>query len=192
MVDVAVGQQDLLDRHACLGGGRLERGRSPPGSVKAPRIVFVHHSRVQFCCSGVTGMMAALRGGVARSFGRLAVAGSTARLPATAVRPSSSGDSSRPGAGPGGCCRRRAWRDSRRSSRGGSARRTGADSPRRRRGPRACRECRRSRRRGRHGRGRRLWRHARYGRRRSRCRFRARVRRFPRLQPGLDLGLAGE
>ena len=37
--------------------------RSPPGSMNAPRIVLVHQIRQQFCCSGVTGMIAALRGG---------------------------------------------------------------------------------------------------------------------------------
>ncbi|MDB5687934.1 MAG: aminodeoxychorismate synthase, component, partial [Rhizorhabdus sp.] len=36
-----------------------------PGSTKAPRIVLVHHIKVQFCWSGVTGMMAAFSGGVA-------------------------------------------------------------------------------------------------------------------------------
>ena len=41
----------------------MSRGRSPPGSTKAPRIVAVHHSKVQFCCSGVTGMIAARSGG---------------------------------------------------------------------------------------------------------------------------------
>src|SRR5687768_6409219 len=42
----------------------LRRSRSPPGSVKAPFIVRVHQMRQLFCCSGVTGMIATLSGGV--------------------------------------------------------------------------------------------------------------------------------
>jgi hypothetical protein len=32
---------------------------SPPGSMTTPSLVFVHHSSVQFCWNGVTGMMPA-------------------------------------------------------------------------------------------------------------------------------------
>src|SRR5947208_2471670 len=41
----------------------LRRGSSPPTSMKAPRIVFVHQIKVQFCWNGVTGMIAARSGG---------------------------------------------------------------------------------------------------------------------------------
>src|SRR6185437_970270 len=40
----------------------LIRSRSPPGSMTAPRLVRVHHTREQFCWKGVTGRMAALIG----------------------------------------------------------------------------------------------------------------------------------
>ena len=36
MVDMAVGEQDLLDRHPVLAAAAFSRSRSPPGSVKAP------------------------------------------------------------------------------------------------------------------------------------------------------------
>ena len=49
----------------CPLAAALSRSRSPPGSVKAPFIVWVHQTRQQFCCSGVTGMIATLSGGLA-------------------------------------------------------------------------------------------------------------------------------
>jgi hypothetical protein len=58
MIDMAVGDEDFLDRYAGLCS-RLQPVESPPGSTKAPCIVSVHHSSVQFCCNGVTGMIAA-------------------------------------------------------------------------------------------------------------------------------------
>src|SRR3546814_1631854 len=42
----------------------LSVSRSPPGSTKAPRMVFVHQISEQFCCRGVTGMMATRMGGL--------------------------------------------------------------------------------------------------------------------------------
>src|SRR3546814_657698 len=47
----------------CWDAAAFSRPRSPPGSTNAPLLVDVHHSNVQFCCNGVTGMIEALRGG---------------------------------------------------------------------------------------------------------------------------------
>jgi hypothetical protein len=41
----------------------VDMARSPPGSTSAPLLVCVHQNKVQFCCSGVTGMIAAFNGG---------------------------------------------------------------------------------------------------------------------------------
>ena len=46
-----------------LAAAALIRGRSPPGSTTAAFIVAVHQISVQFCCSGVTGTIAARSGG---------------------------------------------------------------------------------------------------------------------------------
>jgi len=42
----------------------LSLSRSPPGSTSAPFIVLVHQINEQFCCKGVTGMIAAFIGAV--------------------------------------------------------------------------------------------------------------------------------
>ena len=64
MVDMAVGQQDLLDRHLVLRRGGLEPVQVAAGIGEGRRASSsVHQIRQQFCCSGVTGMIAALKGG---------------------------------------------------------------------------------------------------------------------------------
>ncbi len=64
MIEMAMGDEQLLDRHAMLGGGGLGAwARSPPASTKAPRIVLVHQISVQFCSNAVTGMMTTRSGG---------------------------------------------------------------------------------------------------------------------------------
>jgi hypothetical protein len=49
--------------------------------VKAPRIVFVHHMRQQFCWSGVTGMIAAFKGGFVAIAGEMAARRSLCKRP---------------------------------------------------------------------------------------------------------------
>lgn len=59
MVDMPVGEEDVLDRDAVGShafGNPLE---SPPGSTTAPCPVSGSHRMAQFCCKGVTGTMAA-------------------------------------------------------------------------------------------------------------------------------------
>ncbi len=48
----------------CCAAAAFSRDKSPPGSTNAPRIVAVHHNKVQFCCNGVTGMIVAFSGGL--------------------------------------------------------------------------------------------------------------------------------
>ena len=51
MIEVAVGEQDLLGRHAVLLDGGLDTPESPPGSTTAPRLGRLQaHSSEQFCC----------------------------------------------------------------------------------------------------------------------------------------------
>ena len=57
MVDVGVGEQDLLERHAQRRAASRMRGRSPPGSMTAPSMVWSHQTMEQFCWNGVTGMV---------------------------------------------------------------------------------------------------------------------------------------
>ena len=52
MVDVTVGQQDLFDPDLRLLGRRSQARQVAARIDKAPTMVSVHHSRVQFCCSG--------------------------------------------------------------------------------------------------------------------------------------------
>jgi hypothetical protein len=50
MIDMPMGDEQLFDGHALL--------------TKAPLLVAVHQSSVQFCCKGVTGIIVALSGGM--------------------------------------------------------------------------------------------------------------------------------
>lgn len=49
IVEMTVGNEQLLQRHPRFGDGILQLSRSPPGSTSAPRIVRVHHISEQFC-----------------------------------------------------------------------------------------------------------------------------------------------
>ena len=60
VIDVAVGQPDLVDRDAGRSDGALDLRRSPPGSMTTARLLVSHHRTVQFCWNGVTGTMMAL------------------------------------------------------------------------------------------------------------------------------------
>ena len=59
MVDMAVGQPDLLDHDIGLLDRGLNLGTSPPGSITTAFLVASHQNRVQFCSNSVTGMMTA-------------------------------------------------------------------------------------------------------------------------------------
>ena len=122
MVDMAVGEQDLLERHAMLARPRPSACAGRRRDRRTRRASFaVHQIRLQFCCSGVTGMIAARRGGWCRSCA--AGYGAAGSLSSAGGRSLSDAATASAGAGRGGHCRRRAWRDWRRTSRGGSARR---------------------------------------------------------------------
>jgi len=49
VIDMAMGQPDLVDCDIGLSDRALDVRRSPPGSMTTPRLVASHHSRVQFC-----------------------------------------------------------------------------------------------------------------------------------------------
>jgi hypothetical protein len=56
MVHMAVGDEQLFDRHPSRAASAFSLGRSPPGSTSAPRMVLVHHTSEQFCWNAVTGI----------------------------------------------------------------------------------------------------------------------------------------
>ena len=55
--------RDKIDPATMIGSGKIEELKIEANLHKAPLIVFVHQSNVQFCWSGVTGITAARSGG---------------------------------------------------------------------------------------------------------------------------------